>query len=71
MREIGTPKIDSHIKNSHIKRPRMTDNYRIGSRKKVISGSHIPEIADKKTAYNESCLYLENPLFKVFPFTIK
>jgi len=26
MREIGTPKIDSHIKNSHLKRPRMTDN---------------------------------------------
>jgi len=51
MRGIGTPKIDSHIMNSRIKRPRMTDNYRIGSRKKVISGSHIRKIADKKTAY--------------------
>jgi hypothetical protein len=26
MREIGTPKIDSHIMNSHIKRSWMTDN---------------------------------------------
>jgi len=58
MREIGTPKIGSHIRNSHIKRPRMTVNYRIGSRKKAISGSHIREIADKKTAYNEGCLYI-------------
>jgi len=30
----------------------------IGSRKKVISGSHIFEIADKKTAYNEGRLYM-------------
>jgi len=26
IREIGTPKIDLHIMNLHIKRPRMTDN---------------------------------------------
>jgi len=26
MQGIGTPKIDSNIMNSHIKRPRMTDN---------------------------------------------
>jgi hypothetical protein len=26
MREIGTPKIGLHIRNSHIKRPRMTVN---------------------------------------------
>jgi hypothetical protein len=26
MREIGTPKIDWHIMNLHIKKPRMTDN---------------------------------------------
>jgi len=26
MREIGTAKIGSHIRNSHIKRPRMTVN---------------------------------------------
>jgi len=57
MREIGTPKIGSHIMNSHIKRPRMTVNKRIGSRKKAISGSHIRKIADKKTAYNEGRLY--------------
>ncbi len=57
MREIGTPKIGSHIMNSHIKRPRITVNLRIGSRKKAISGLHIREIADKKTTYNEGCLY--------------
>jgi len=57
MREIGTPKIGSNIMNSHLKRPRMTVNKRIGSRKKAISGSHICEIADKKTAYNEGRLY--------------
>ncbi len=59
---IGTPKIGSNIMNSHIKRPRMTDNLRIRSRKNVISGSHIWEIADKKTAYNEGRLYTD--LFK-------
>jgi len=52
MREIGTPKKGSNIRNSHIKRPRITVNQRIGSRKEAISGSHIREIADKKTAYN-------------------
>jgi len=31
MREIGTQKIGSHITNSHIKRPRVTVNHRIGS----------------------------------------
>ncbi len=34
MREIGTPKIGSNITNLHIKRPRITVNLRIGSRKK-------------------------------------
>jgi len=34
MRDIGTPKIGSHITNSHIKRPRITVNLRIGSRKR-------------------------------------
>jgi len=34
MLEIGTPKIGSHITNLHIKRPRITVNKRIGSRKK-------------------------------------
>jgi len=62
MQEIGTPKIGSHITNLHIKRPRITVNQRIGYRKEAISGSHIREIADKKTAYNKGCLYLE--LFK-------
>jgi len=57
MREIGTQKIGSNITNPHIKRPRVTVNQRIGSRKEAISGSHIREIADKKTAYNEGCLY--------------
>jgi len=67
MREIGTQKIGSHITNSHIKRPRVTVNQRIGSRKEAISGSHICEIADKKTAYNEGCLYsIFNILLKVF-----
>ncbi len=42
---------------SHIKRPRMTVNWRIGSRKKDNSQSKIRKIADKKTAYNEVCLY--------------
>ena len=56
MREIGTQKMGSHITNLHIKRPRVTVNQRIGSRKEAISGSHIHEIADKKTAYNEGCL---------------
>jgi hypothetical protein len=57
MREIRTPKIGSHITNSHIKRPRITVNQRIGYRKEAISGSHIRKTADKKTAYNEDCLY--------------
>jgi len=56
MREIGTPKIDSHIK-----RPRITikleDKF---SRKKAILRLHICEIADKKNAYNEGRLYINN-----------
>jgi len=63
MREIGTQKKGSHIANSHIKRPRVTVNQRIGSRKEAISGSHIREIADKKTAYNEGCLYSKSTQF--------
>ncbi len=59
MREIGAPNIGSHIMNSHIKRPRSTINQRIGSRKKAIFQSHLREIADKKTAYNEGRLYLQ------------
>jgi len=57
MREIGTQKIGLHVMNLHIKRPRITVNLRIGSRKMAISQSHIREIADKKTAYNEGSLY--------------
>ena len=56
MREIGTQKIGSHIMNLHIKRPRITVNLRIGSRKMAISQSHIRKIADKKVAYNEGRL---------------
>ena len=44
--------------NSHMKKPRMTVNYRIGSRKVANSQSHIREIGDKRTAYNEGRLYL-------------
>jgi hypothetical protein len=44
-----------------MKRPRITVNQRIGYRKETISGSHIREIADKKTAYNEGYLYFESP----------
>ena len=57
MREKGTPKIDSHITNSHLKRPRRTVSKRIAFRKKAISQSHICKIADKKTKYNEGHLY--------------
>jgi len=59
MWEIGTPKTGSHMMYLHIKRPRITVNQRIGSRKEAISGSHILEIADKKTAYDEGCLYMK------------
>jgi hypothetical protein len=52
MRDIGTPKTGLHITNSYIKRPRITVNQRIGSRKEAISGSHVQETAD-----NEGHLY--------------
>jgi len=70
IREIGTTKIGSHITNSHIKRPRTTVNQRIGSRKEAISGSHIRKIADKKTAYNEGCLYSSNNQTYSFHLTV-
>jgi len=41
MLEMGTPKIVSLITNLHIKRPRITVNLRIGSRKTAISHSQI------------------------------
>jgi len=65
MREIGTPKIGSHITNLHIKRPRITVNLRIGSRKTTaISQSHICEIVTKKAAYNEGRLYSKTRVTK-------
>ncbi len=60
MLEIGTPQICSHIMNLHIKRPTITVNKRIGSRKKAIFQLHIREFADKNTAYNEGRLYAFN-----------
>ncbi len=51
MREIRTQKIGSHIMNSHVKRPRIATNYGIGSLKSF--QSHIHEITNKKTSYNE------------------
>jgi len=55
--EMWTPKIDSHLTNLHIKKPRTTVNYRIGSRKRAISQSHIPKVADKKIAFNKGRLH--------------
>jgi len=43
--------------NSRIKRPKITINLRIGSRKKTIFHTHISEMEDKKTAYNEGRVY--------------
>jgi hypothetical protein len=40
-----------------IKRPRITLNLRIGSRKMAISQLHIRKIADKKVACKEGCLH--------------
>ncbi len=60
IREIGTQKVGSQIMNSHIKRPRITLNLRIGSRKTAISQSHVCKIADKKVTYNEGRLYFKN-----------
>ncbi len=57
MREIGTSKIGLHITNLNIKKPRITANLRIGSRKTTIFQLHIRKIADKKAAYNEGHLY--------------
>ncbi len=57
MQEIGTPKIGLHITNSHIKRPRMTVNWRAASRIKAIFGLNIRKFADKNTLYNEGHMY--------------
>jgi hypothetical protein len=57
MREIGTKKLGSHIMNSLIKRPRIPVNWGIGFLKRANFQSHICEMADKKTAYNEVHLY--------------
>ena len=65
MREIGTAKMCSHVMNSHIKRPTITVNKRIGSRKKDIFQSHLHEFADKKTAYNEGHLYINLDTFRL------
>jgi hypothetical protein len=57
MREIGTPKIGSHIMNLHLKKTK--DYHKLEDRfqKKAIFQLHICKIADKKTAYNEGRLY--------------
>jgi hypothetical protein len=59
MREIGTQKIGSNIMNLHIKRPRITVNFRIGSKKMAISQLHICKIAVKQAAYNKGCQYFD------------
>jgi hypothetical protein len=41
----GTKKLGTHIINSHIDRPRMTINLKIGSLNKDSSQSHIRKIA--------------------------
>ena len=46
IRGIGTPKFGFHIRNLQIKRPRITINLRIGSRKMSSSQSHICKIVD-------------------------
>jgi hypothetical protein len=45
--------------NLHIKKTQ--DYHKLEDRfqKKAIFQSHIPEIADKKTAYKEGCLYIK------------
>jgi len=57
MRKIGSPKIGSHIMNSHVKIPKITTNHWISSREKDISKSHICEISDRKTTFNEGRLF--------------
>jgi hypothetical protein len=53
MRQIGTKKFGLQIKNLHIKRPRITVNRGIRSRKMANLQAQIREFADKKTAYNK------------------
>jgi len=48
LREIGTPKIGMHITNLHIKRPRITINFRVGSRKMAISQLHVSKMQIKR-----------------------
>ncbi len=58
MREIGTPK--NRLAYNKFAYKKTKDNCKLEDRsqKKAISGSHLLEIADKKTAYNEGRLYL-------------
>jgi hypothetical protein len=53
MREIGTKKWVPHIMNLHVKRSLIIINYGIDSLKKTNFQSHICQIEDKKTAYNQ------------------
>jgi hypothetical protein len=71
MREIGTPKIGSHIvMNLHIKRPRITINERISSRKKdILNHMYKKSLIKRRTAcryrYN---LYAKQKICKsIFP----
>jgi len=66
MREIGTQKIGSHIMNLHIKRPRITVNLRIGSRKMVISQSHILAQIKRSHMTRAACTILRPNSFEEF-----
>ncbi len=57
MRHIGTEKFGSNITILHIKRPRMTVDWKIRSRKIVNLQLKIHKFEDKRTAYNEVQLY--------------
>jgi len=65
IREMGNPKIDWHITNLNIKRPRITVNLRIGSWKMAIFQLYLRKIADEKASYNKGCLYLILLIFLV------
>jgi hypothetical protein len=59
MQWIGTEKFGSHITNLHIKRPRMTVNWGMLSRKMPNLQLQTREFANKKTDYNEVCLFVQ------------
>jgi len=57
MREIGTPKIGSHITNSHLKRPRITVNQTVPEKRPFLDRIYAKLQIKRRHITMAACFY--------------